>query len=231
MAGMSFWVFCSFLRAQATLPCVLASQEFLRLLWGGFFMLEGLAKSDHFIWVPLRWRMFLAPWRFQCVTDFIGGMLFGKERSSQMGRQETEGHSRTHPELSKLELRVAVHDAWELGQAVNKSSSLEEVPARLQCVCLAVFMFSPWPSKANASGAPAGREQPSLAWTKRNHSWHTRKGQLGISWGVKNKEMCLYLQPSCQNPKAFYFLELWTKQCRGSKCSLGACILSLLLQP
>ena len=82
MAGMSFWVFCSFLRAQATLPSVLASQEFLGLLWGGFFMLEGLAKSDHFIRVPLHWRMFLAPWCFQCVTDFIGGMLFGKERPS-----------------------------------------------------------------------------------------------------------------------------------------------------
>lgn len=98
--------------------------------------------------------------------------MFGKERSSRMGRQETEGHSRTHPKLSKLELRVAVHDAWELGQAVNKPSSLEEVPAHLQCVCLAVFMFSPWPSKANASGAPAAqlgldKTKPFLTYQKR----------------------------------------------------------------
>nr|XP_005910670.1 PREDICTED: protein HEG homolog 1 [Bos mutus] len=97
-------------------------------------------------------------------------MLFGKERSSQMGRQETESHSRTRPELSKLELRVAVHDAWELGQAVNKPSSLEEVPARLQCVCLAVFTFSPWPSKANASGALHQQAESSPAWPGQNET-------------------------------------------------------------
>jgi len=51
------------------------------------------------------------------------------------------------PKLSKLELRVAVHDAWEPGQAVSKPSSLEEVPARLWRACLAVFTFSPWPPK------------------------------------------------------------------------------------
>ena len=79
-------------------------------------------------------------------------MLFGKEWSSQMSRQETEGHLRTHPKLLKLELRVAIHDAWELGQAVSKPSSLKEVPACLQRACLAVFTFSPWPSKAKASG-------------------------------------------------------------------------------
>ena len=69
-----------------------------------------------------------------------------------MSRQETEGHLRTHPKLLKLELRVAIHDAWELGQAVSKPSSLKEVPACLQRACLAVFTFSPWPSKAKASG-------------------------------------------------------------------------------
>ena len=90
--------------------------------------------------------------------------MFGKERPSQMGTQETEGHSRTHPELSNLELRVAVHDAWELDQAVNKPSSLEEVPARLQCVCLAVFTFSPRPSKANASRALHQQAESSPAW-------------------------------------------------------------------
>lgn len=96
--------------------------------------------------------------------------MFGKERSSQMGRQETESHSRTRPELSKLELRVAVHDAWELGQVVNKPSSLEEVPARLQCVCLAVFTFSPWPSKANASGALHQQAESSPAWPGQNET-------------------------------------------------------------
>lgn len=33
--------------------------------------------------------------------------------------------------------------------------------------------------------------------------------------------MGLFLQFFCQNPKALCFLELWTKQCRCSKCSLG----------
>lgn len=83
--------------------------------------------------------------------------------------KKRRGSFETHPELSKLELRVAVHDAWELGQAVNKSSSLEEVPAvavRLPCRVYVLTLAI----KANASGAPAGREQPSLAWTKRNHS-------------------------------------------------------------
>lgn len=64
-------------------------------------------------------------------------MLFGMEWSFQMGRQETEGHSRTHPKLSKWLLRVAVHDAWEPGQAVSKSSSLEEVSA----VCSGTVVF------------------------------------------------------------------------------------------
>lgn len=72
------------------------------------------------------------------------------EWSSQMGRQETEGHSRTHPKLSKSELRIAVHDAWEPGQAVSKPSSLEEGPGRWRWT--AVFTFSPGLASANAPG-------------------------------------------------------------------------------
>lgn len=52
------------------------------------------------------------------------------KRSSPMGRQEAEGRLRTHPKLSKLERRAAVHDGREPGQAMSKPSSQEEVPAR-----------------------------------------------------------------------------------------------------
>jgi hypothetical protein len=55
--------------------------------------------------------------------------------SSPVCRQETEGHLRTHPKLCKLELKAAIHEAWELGQAMSNPSSLEKVPASFQRDC------------------------------------------------------------------------------------------------
>lgn len=65
-----------------------------------------------------------------------------------MGRQETEGHLRIHPKLCKSVLSIAVHKAWDPGQAMSNPSSLEEVPASFQRDW--VFTFSPWPGRAKA---------------------------------------------------------------------------------
>lgn len=83
--------------------------------------------------------------------------------SSQMGRQETEGHSRTHPRLSKLELKIAGRDAWEPGQAMSKPSSLEAAPifsSGLQCLH---SHLGP-PVHMPGSPAPAGGEAARRLW-------------------------------------------------------------------
>ncbi|KAK2091714.1 hypothetical protein P7K49_030998 [Saguinus oedipus] len=89
-------------------------------------------------------------------------MLFGMEWSSQMGRQEAEGHLRTCPELCKVELRVAVHDAWEAGQPMSNPSSLEEVPASFQRDCAVYILTLDLQGKQPRNSALVGGETPKV---------------------------------------------------------------------
>lgn len=76
------------------------------------------------------------------------------------------------PKLSELELRVAVHDAWEPGQAVSKPSSLEEGPAVRCEIVVFTSHLGPqgkrtcWWRGSKGSVGLGSCKQPSVTWTK-----------------------------------------------------------------
>lgn len=142
--------------------------------------------------------------------------MFGMEWSSQMGRQEAEGHSRTHPKRSKLELRVAIHDAWEPGQAMSKASSLEKLPAPLQRDCRVYI-----PTLALQASVPGGLHQPGLqdssgeaaaapeAWAPVSSPAQPGQNETipDIPGRGQSKIGRWVYSSFCQNPKACVFLE------------------------
>lgn len=163
--------FLSCPQARTTLSRALACQEPPCWLQGGLLTLEEFCKIDHFIRVLLRPENVPGSLTFTVRNRFYQRNVVWNERSSQMGRQETEGHARTHPGLSKLELEIAGRDAWEPGQAMSKPSSLEAARP-LAADCSVYILTLALSANASEPCTSCGRS------SKGSRAWGPKAAQL-----------------------------------------------------